>query len=134
MIKEQSMRAKNLLEGHQSRRSTGSATLHSLVSGSDDDDNDYDVKTSSSDEKSDSCYLDDDDVQWNANDTSNTTVPAAPARVWTYGKPPTISDPLMSMGKKKDSISLRLDCIMRHDRSEGVRLLTAYPQEKAQGD
>ncbi len=112
MMKEQSMRANNLPGGHRSRRSTGSATLHSIVSCSDDEDDDDD--TNSSDEGSYSCYLDiDDDARRNPNAMSNTTTPAAPARVWRYGEPPTVSD---SLATKKDSASSRRDCIMRRDR------------------
>ena len=106
------MRANNLPSGHRSRRSTGSATLHSIVSCSDDDDDDDDDDTNSSDGGSDSCYLDD-DARRNPNAMSNATTTTTPPRVWRYGEPPTICDPL---AKKKEGASSRRDRIMRRDR------------------
>ena len=111
MMKEQCMRSNNLQGGHRSRRSTGSATLDSIASCSDYDENDGDDDTCSSDEGSDSCYLDDDGARRNANATSGgVTAPSAPARVWRYGEPATVSD----LAKKKTSP--RRDRVMRRER------------------
>ncbi len=102
MMKEQCMRSNNLQGGHRSRRSTGSATLDSIASCSDYDENDGDDDTCSSDEGSDSCYLNDDDGA-----SGGAT---APARVWKYGEPPTVPD----LAKKKTSP--RRDRVMRRER------------------
>ena len=111
MMKEQCMRSNNLQGGHRSRRSTGSATLDSIASCSDyDDDDDDDDGTCSSDEGSDSCFLDDDGARRDANSASSATAPAAPARVWKYGEPPTVSD----LAKKRNSP--RRDRVMRRER------------------
>lgn len=102
MMKKSSIRENTFNGGHRARRSTGSSVLVSIASCSDDDDNDTDgYETCSSDELSNSSYQDN-------NTISNGMTPIAPARVWKYGEPPTITDHAIKASKR--------DRVMRRER------------------